>query len=91
MSSNELFDIDPDVATSPLPKRRTAKSPLVGQDAINIDKWRKRIEAEARPGETYQQAAERLKREEAKKPKDTAPGREAVKASAGRKQVVVLE
>ena len=63
MSSNELFDIDPDLATSPLPKRRSAaKAPLVGQDAINIDKWRKRIEAEARPGETYQQAAERLKR-----------------------------
>lgn len=64
---------------------------MVGQDAINIDKWRKRIEAEARPGETYQQAAERLKREEAKQPKDKAPGREAVKTSAGRKQVVVLE
>lgn len=92
MSSNELFDIDPDLATSPLPKRRSAaKAPLVGQDAINIDKWRKRIEAEARPGETYQQAAERLKREEAKQPKDKTPGREAVKASAGRKQVVVLE
>ncbi|HCF6318567.1 TPA: replication initiator protein A [Pseudomonas aeruginosa] len=98
MSSSELFDLDQVLVRSPaqaptLPAKRrsSTKAPLVGQDAINIDKWRKRIEAEARPGESYQQAAERLKREEAKQPKDKTPGREAVKPWAGRKQVVVLE
>lgn len=90
MSPND-FDLTYDQETPAPAKRAANKTPLVGQDAINIDKWRKRIEAEARPGETYQQAAERLKREEAKKPKETAPGREAVKASAGRKPTVILE
>jgi len=89
MSASNLFEHGDEEHTERKSKRPSSKGPLVGTDAINIDAWRKRVEAIARPGESYQQAGERLKLEDAKQ--KAQPTRDSVKTRSARKPVVVLE
>ncbi|MDQ4223298.1 replication initiator protein A [Pseudomonas aeruginosa] len=83
-----LEPLDEDTVTEPDTKLQESLERL----GANVrERWRKRVEAAARPGETYQQAYERLKREEDDEKNKQPATREAVKASPGRKPVAILQ